>query len=194
VVVDFGGFGEFEAEVVVLGVGKAGVEAADGLVDATPFEAEMKGHEGGEELGGAVGYGAGFAVSDVGVVLVDNDVVGIDHADFGAAVEDVDGFGEGSGGEEVVAVYEAEVLALGGGGGGGDADASALVGGGGDADAGVLVGVVVGDGEGAVGGAVVPDQQLEVGIGLGEDAFDGLGEVVFAVVGGDDEGDRRRHG
>ncbi len=61
--------------------------------------------------------------------------------------------------------------------------------GGDDADAGVLGGVVIADFEGVVGGAVVPEDEFEVGVGLGEDGFDGVGEVVFAVVEGGDEGD-----
>jgi hypothetical protein len=61
--------------------------------------------------------------------------------------------------------------------------------GGDDADAIVLGGVMVADFEGVVGRAVVPEDEFEVGVGLGEDGFYGVGEVVFAVVNGGDKGD-----
>jgi hypothetical protein len=64
-----------------------------------------------------------------------------------------------------------------------------LVGGADELDAGVLVGVLLGNLGGVVGGAVVPEEEGEVGVGLGEDGFDRLGEVDFAVMDGGDEGD-----
>lgn len=48
---------------------------------------------------------------------------------------------------------------------------------------------MVADFEGIVGGAVVPEDEFEVGVGLGEDGFDRVGEVVFAIVDCGDEGD-----
>ena len=44
---------------------------------------------------------------------------------------------------------------------------------------------------GAVVGSVVDDRELEVGECLGQDAFDGLGDVLFAVVDRHDDVDAR---
>lgn len=71
----------------------------------------------------------------------------------------------------------------------GDGWASALMGGWDDADAIVLVSIVLADFEAVVGGAVVPEDEFEGLVGLGEDGFDRLWEVVFAVIDGGDEGD-----
>ena len=50
-----------------------------------------------------------------------------------------------------------------------------------------------GDGRSVIGGAVVDDDDLDVRVGLGEDAFDGLGEIPTVVVAGNDGRDSR-HG
>ncbi|WP_315889738.1 hypothetical protein [Kovacikia minuta] len=57
-VVDVGDFGEFEAQVVVFGGGEVGVDTADLLVDAAAHQAEVEGHEVGQEAIFAVGDAA----------------------------------------------------------------------------------------------------------------------------------------
>ncbi len=186
---DVGGFGTAEAEVVVLGAHEFGVEATDRLEEVGAHETEVKDHEFGEEAIFVVGNLAVFAVVFVAAVFVDDDVVGVDQADVGMGFEVVDGFGEGGFGEKVVAIDDTDVFSGGEGGGLCHGGATALVWGGDDADTGVLGGVMVADFEGVVGGAVVPEDEFEVWVGLGEDGFDRVGEVVFAVVEGGDEGD-----
>jgi len=66
--------------------------------------------------------------------------------------------------------------------------------GGNDANTRVALGVLLGDGKGVVGGAVVPEQELEVSVGLRQDAVESKGEIMGAVVGGGDQGDGRGHG
>ena len=51
----------------------------------------------------------------------------------------------------------------------------------------------MGDIGGCVGGAVVPDRQVPMGVGLGEDAVEGLREIVLAVVDGHHEGGNVGH-
>src|SRR6185369_8677486 len=51
-------------------------------------------------------------------------------------------------------------------------------------DPGVLLQVAAADAGGAIGRGVVRDNQLEVLVALTEQGFDGLGEVVLAVVDG----------
>ena len=57
-----------------------------------------------------------------------------------------------------------------------------------DADAGIAGGILVADLAAAVSGAVVDKKDLEVGIGLGQDAVQAFGQVGFCVVYGDDDG------
>lgn len=78
---DVGGFGEAEAEVVVLAVHEFGVKSADLLVDVGVHEAEVENDEFGEEAIFVVGDLAMLAVAFDAIVFVDDDVVGIDHAD-----------------------------------------------------------------------------------------------------------------
>ena len=51
----------------------------------------------------------------------------------------------------------------------------------------VLGGVPLGDGDGAVGAAVVDQDRLEPGVGLGQQALEGVGDVALDVVNGDDD-------
>jgi hypothetical protein len=190
VVVNVGDFGEAEAEVVVDRGGEGGVDAACGFVGGAADEAEVEGHEVGEETGGGVGDLAALAESLGGALGVDELVVGEDHADRGVLVEDGASFGEGGRREEVVAVDAGDVGRLGVGDGGAEGGCGSLVGGADELDAGVLVGVLLGDLGGVVGGAVVPEEEGEVGVGLGEDGVDRPCEVGGAVVDGGDEGDR----
>ena len=55
------------------------------------------------------------------------------------------------------------------------------------------MGVVFGNFGGGVGGAVVQDGQVPMGVCLGEDAIEGLGKIVLAVVDGHHEGDNVGH-
>ena len=157
VVVDVGDFGEAEAEVVVDRGGEAGINATGGFVGGAADEAEVEGHEVGEQALGGVGDLAALAGA-LGLALgVDQLVVGVDHADLGVLVEEGAGFGEGSGEEEVVAIDATDVVGLGVGNRGAEGGGSALMGGADEVYAGVLKGVRLGDLGGLVGGAVVPE-------------------------------------
>ena len=52
---------------------------------------------------------------------------------------------------------------------------------------------MLGNSGGSVGGTVVPDGQVPMGVSLGEDAVEGLREIVLAVVDGHHEGDDVGH-
>ncbi len=86
VVVDVGDFGEAEAEVVVDRGGEAGINATGGIVGSAADEAEMEGHEVGEQALRGVGDLAALAGADADALGVDDLVVGVDHADLGVLV------------------------------------------------------------------------------------------------------------
>jgi hypothetical protein len=90
---DGGDFGEAEAEVVVLAIHECGVEAADLVVDAGVHETEVEDDKFGEKPIVVVGDLAMLAVGFHGSGFVDDDVVGVDHADVGMGFEVVNGFG-----------------------------------------------------------------------------------------------------
>jgi hypothetical protein len=90
-----GDFGEFEAEVIVFAIAKRGVNAADLIVDPATHEAKVKGHELDEEFNGVVGNLAAFTETVVKAAIVDDMIVGVDHADIGMGVEVGGGGGKG---------------------------------------------------------------------------------------------------
>jgi len=108
-VMDVGNFGEAQAEVVVGHEATARIDAADLLKDGAMHEAKMEGHEFDQELIATIGNlaaGAGTQNVTVGINML---VVGVDQTDVGVGVEDVDGFGQGGGSQEVVAIDPANV-------------------------------------------------------------------------------------
>jgi hypothetical protein len=150
-------------------------------------EPEVEDHEFDQEsiaaVGGLVLAGAFDCAS-----FVDDGVVGVDHAARGMSIEIINGLGEGRSGEQIIAIDQADVFALGLGAGLGNRATAPSVECLDDFDARILGGVVVGDREGVIGGAIVPENQFKVGEGLGEDAFDRLWQIGFAVEDGGDEG------
>lgn len=108
-VVNVGGFGHAEAEVVVVGAGEFRVDAADLVVDGPSQEAEVEGHKVDEEAVFGVGNVAAFAGAFGVACEVNFLVLGVDETDGLVFIEDGGSFGEGSGVEEVVAVDPADV-------------------------------------------------------------------------------------
>src|SRR4051794_37798602 len=118
--------------------------------------------------------------------MVDEQPLASGEGGVGVVGEFAEAGGEGVGEEPVVGVEEDQVVP------GGVAQAG--VAGGGQAAVGLAdadhAGVAGGDGAGVVGGAVVDDDDLDPGVGLGQDAVEGVGKEVGLVVAGDDDRDQ----
>lgn len=90
-------------------------------------------------------------------MFVNQQVIGVDQSDVGIGVEDVNGFCEGGGGEEVIAIDPPQVGKGGLGDRGFEGEGDSLMGSSDDANARVALGVGLGDIEGMISGTVVPD-------------------------------------
>ncbi len=97
-------FGQTQAEVVVFGSLEAGVDATDLVVDRTPHQPKVEGHEVEQQLVFGVGNLAALAQSMILSLGVDDVVIGVDHPNIGMGIKNGGGLLQGGGGKQVVAI------------------------------------------------------------------------------------------